>query len=109
MTACVGLCAAFAAGAEKLPQRPYQPPLTCFCVALGETATPCTKSAESDGFHNPSQKPDFPGKPWTIQRDKTEAGESPDALCARPVTSTRSAGGFPGVANGAVLSWPIAR
>ena len=23
--ACVGLCAAFAAGAEKLPQRPYQP------------------------------------------------------------------------------------
>ena len=30
MTACVGLCAAFAAEAEKLPQRLYQSPLTRF-------------------------------------------------------------------------------
>ena len=30
MTACVGLCAAFAAEAEKLPQRLYQSPLARF-------------------------------------------------------------------------------
>lgn len=30
MTACVGLCAAFAAEAEKLPQRLYQSPLAHF-------------------------------------------------------------------------------
>ena len=30
MTACVGLCAAFAAEAEKLPQRLYQSLLTRF-------------------------------------------------------------------------------
>ena len=69
MTACVGLCAAFAAEAEKLPQRLYQSPLTRFCGALREAEIPCAKSA---GFHDPSQRPDFPGKLRATQRSETK-------------------------------------
>ena len=52
------------------------------------------------------------GFPWESAgntEERNEAGESPDALCARPITSTRSAGGSSRVANGAVLSRSIAR
>ena len=38
----------------------------------------------------------FPRKTADNTGERNEAGESPDALCARPVTSTRSAGGFSG-------------
>ena len=40
MTACVGLCAAFTAGTEKLPQRLYQSPLTRFWGAFGGQKSP---------------------------------------------------------------------
>lgn len=67
MTACVGLCAAFADGVRKQPLPDLRPHLARFCGAFGEAAIPCAKSAESDGFHDPSQRPDFPGKPRTTQ------------------------------------------
>ena len=51
----------------------------------------------------------FPRQTTDNTGERNEAGESPDALCARPVTSTRSAGGFSGASNSAVFSWPIAR
>ena len=82
MTACVGLCAAFAAEAEKLPQRLYQSPLARFCGAFGEAAIPCAKSAESDRFHDPSQRPDFPGKPRTTQG--SEAKQEKDLTLYAP-------------------------
>lgn len=67
MNICVGLCAAFADGVRKQPLPDLRPHLARFCGAFGEAAIPCAKSAESDRFHDPSQRPDFPGKPRTTQ------------------------------------------
>ena len=50
MTACVGLCAAFAAGVRKQPPARSQAFLGTLLGAFGEAEIPCTKSAESDGF-----------------------------------------------------------
>lgn len=72
MTACVGLCAAFAAGVRKQPPARSQAFLGTLLGAFGEAEIPCTKSAESDGFHDPFQRLDFPGKPWATQRCETK-------------------------------------
>ena len=108
MTACVGLCAAFADGVRKHPLPDLRPHLARFCGAFGGQKSlrktsrirPVPRSVPRVGF--PRQTTDNTG-------ERNEAGESPDALCARPVTSTRSAGGFSGASNSAVFSWPIAR
>ena len=49
MTACVGLCAAFAAEAEKLPQRLYQSPLTRFWGAFGGQKSPVQNQSNQTG------------------------------------------------------------
>lgn len=38
-----------------------------FLRGVWRAEIPCAKSAESDRFHDPSQRPDFPGKPWATQ------------------------------------------
>ena len=72
MTACVGLCAAFAAGVRKQPPARSQAFLGTLLGAFGEAEIPCTKSAESDGFHDPFQRSDFPRKPRATQRNETK-------------------------------------
>ena len=49
MTACVGLCAAFAAEAEKLPQRLYQSPLTRFWGAFCGQKSPAQNQPNQMG------------------------------------------------------------
>lgn len=56
MTACVGLCAAFAAGVRKQPPARSQAFLGTLLGAFGEAEIPCTKSAASDKFHDPFQR-----------------------------------------------------
>ena len=41
-----------------------------FLRGVWRAEIPCTKSAESDGFHNPFQRSDSPGKPRTTQRSE---------------------------------------
>lgn len=69
---CVGLCAAFAAGVRKTTPCPISGLPWGTFGGVWRAEIPCAKSAESDGFHDPFQRPDFPGKPWATQRSETE-------------------------------------
>ena len=52
---------------KEIPPVRSQASLGTLLRALREAAIPCAKSAESDRFHDPSQRPDFPAKPRTTQ------------------------------------------
>ena len=67
-----------------------------FLRGVWRAAIPCTKSSESDGFHDPFQKPDFPGKLRTTRRSETKQEKALTLLCVRAGTTSRSAGGFRG-------------
>lgn len=68
---CGTVCGFRRRSKETTPAR-SQASLVRFCGALGEAEIPCAKPAESDGFHDPFQRLDLPGKPRTTQRSETK-------------------------------------
>ena len=93
---------------ETTPARP-QASLGPFLRSVWRGSNPLRKTSRIRPVPRSVPRVGFPRETADNTEERNGAGESPDALCARPVTSTRSAGGFFRASNGAVLSWPIVR